>query len=277
MLKVIGLIALLMLGTLLGLVLFPPPSSDYPASPLASNTVQPQLVAQIDGISNAASLLWWPDQQHWLVGTLAPQTVLVNGSAQLAYLNPNLDQVELSALPTSGDIADMVLVDQHLVAISSDGRLLYFEQQSQHWRYIDKRKWLKGGLLHKTAGLMWEPQTQRFYTCEREGLKRCYRGDREAQQQQSFELSVANEQQQQSLSQYQLGSMTRHQGHWYVLSARYSSLLDIDPLSGKVEQVIALAQPDTAQAIASDGQQLWLLSVMRQQPDSIKLSRIPLP
>ncbi len=276
MFKVIGLIALLMLGTLLGLVLFPPPSSDYPASPLASTTVQPQFEAQIDGISNAASLLWLPEQQRWLVGTLAPQTVLVNGSAQLAYLSPNLDKVELSALPTSGDIADMALVDQHLVAISSDGRLLYFEQQGQRWHYIDKRKWLKGGLLHKTAGLTWDPQTQRFYTCEREGLKRCYQGDRDAQQQNSFELTVPN-QQQQALRQYQLGSMTRHQGHWYVLSPRYSSVLDIDPASGKVSRIIALAQPDTAQAIASDGQQLWLLSVMRQQPDSLKLSRIPLP
>ncbi|MEE1676275.1 hypothetical protein SNR37_001607 [Agarivorans aestuarii] len=275
MFKVIGLIALLMIGTLVGLVMFPPPSSEFQDSPLAELSVQPQLVAQLDGIPNAASLLWLPKQQHWLVGTLAPQTVLVTGSAKLAYLNSSLSEVRLEELPASGDIADLVLVDDHLVGISSDARLLYFELAQQSWRFVDKRKLIRDGLHHKTAGLVWNPQAQEFYTCEREGLKRCYRGDRDGKQQQSFDLSHPSQQGQ--FTQYQLGSMTLHQGRWFVLSARYSSLLEVDPRSGEVLQVIALEQSDTAQAIASDGEQLWLLSVIRQQPETIKLATIPLP
>ncbi|WP_406610003.1 hypothetical protein [Agarivorans sp. JK6] len=275
MFKVIGLIALLMIGTLVGLVMFPPPSSEFQDSPLAEHSVKPQLVAQLNGIPNAASLLWLPKQQHWLIGTLAPQTVLVTGSAKLAYLNPQLTEARLEELPASGDIADLVLLDDHLVGISSDARLLYFELAEQSWKFVDKRKWLRDGLHHKTAGLVWDPQAQLLYTCEREGLKRCYRGNRDGQQQQSFELSRAGQQDQ--LSQYQLGSMTLHQGSWFVLSSRFSSLMEIEPQSGEVLQVIALEQADTAQAIASDGEQLWLLSVIRQQPEAVKLATIPLP
>ncbi|MDO6685605.1 MULTISPECIES: hypothetical protein [unclassified Agarivorans] len=276
MLKVIGLIALLMIGTLVGLVMFPPPSSQFQDSPLASKTLTPEPQAQIDGIANASSLLWLPNQQRWLVGTLAPQTVLVNGSAQLAYLNQQLTSAELEPLPASGDIADLALLDEHLIGISGDGRLLYFEAHQQRWKFVDKRKWLRGGLHHKTAGLVWDPKAGLFYTCEREGLKRCYRADRDGQQQDEFDLQIT-EQQQASLAQYQIGSMTWHQGQWYALSSRYSSLLQIEPESGQVLNVIALAQEDTAQAIASDGDKLWLLSVIRQQPETIKLATIPLP
>ncbi|WP_432468640.1 hypothetical protein [Agarivorans sp. Z349TD_8] len=276
MLKVIALIALLMFGTLAGLVLFPPPSSDFQHSPLADETLKPELKAELTGIPNAASLLWQTEKQQWLIGTLAPQTVMVNGSAQLAYLNPQLKRAELVPLPTSGDIADLTMIDQHLLAISADGRLLFFSQAGEQWKFIDKRKWLKGGLIHKTAGVIWDSQAKQLYSCEREGLKRCYRGNREGQQASSFDLVMADPNQQQSLQEYQLGSMAWHQGNWYILSPRFSSLLKVDQQSGQVLKISALAQPDTAQAIASNGKQLWLLSVTRQQPDRVKLSTIPL-
>ncbi|MGY5451194.1 hypothetical protein ACVFI8_09660 [Agarivorans sp. MS3-6] len=275
MLKVIALIALLMMGTVVGLVMFPPPSSQFQDSALASDTLTPKLQAQLNGIPNAASLIWQTKQQSWLIGTLAPQTVLVTGSAQLAYLNSAMTESQLMPLPASGDIADLALVDQHLVGISSDGRLLYFAQDGMHWKFVDKRKWLRGGLHHKTAGLVWNPNTEQFYTCEREGLKRCYRGDRDGQQLAEFDLHTT-EALNQTLQQYQVGSMAWHHGSWYLLSPRYSSLLKVDPISGKVLAITALAQPDTAQAIASDGEQLWLLTVMRQQPETVKLSIIPL-